>query len=349
MTGVLPNLTKQYVLNHLNEEDIFSLYSGVPIWEINQCIETSELMLSPLRTDNEPTCGFYVNDRGRMKMRDFNGYFWGDCFDLVAYRLNLDANVSNHFAIILDRVAKDFKIHKYKDSDIIVKYERNQVLKKKDYVQFDFEFRNWNKYDVKYWKGLTKQDLEDNKIQAVRYLTVNQQVSYIYRDSDLAYAYYLGQDKWKVYYPLRNKGKRFMCNSGTVQGINTLKDTETLIIAKSYKDVVYLRKFKDKYNIDAIAPSSETDLLKPNQIKYLRGKSNKIVSFMDYDNTGIHMAWLLRENYQIPAMFMSEGTWKRRKGYANCKDFSDYVHLHGIDKAEELLINLLKTPNGKSV
>ncbi len=340
--GILPNLTRQYILNILNEEDIISLYSGVPVYEILNCIENKELIQSPIRQDNDPTCGFYINSTGRLKMRDFNGYFWGDCFDLVAYRMNLDANVSNHHAIILDRVAKDFKIHKYKNAKEVIRYERNQILKKKDYVQFDFEFRNWNKYDAKYWKGLTKNDLETNKVHAVRHLTVNQQTSYIYRDNDLAYAYYLGQEKWKVYYPNRPKGKRFMCNSSTVQGINTLKQSELLIITKSYKDVVYLRKFKEKYNIDAIAPSSETQILNPKQIEYLRGKSNNIITFMDYDNTGIHNAWNHREKYGINPIFLSEGVWKRKKGYGNCKDFSDYVHLHGIDRAEELLINLIK-------
>lgn len=339
--NILPNLTKSYILKHVPEEQIFSRYFGIPTYEILESAETNSKIHSPIREDDNPSLGFYYNNNGKLKARDFAGYFWGDCFDAVAFRLSLDANVGNHFMLILDRVAKDFKIHRYKNSNDIITYERSQILKKKEYVEFSIEHRNWNKFDVEYWKGLTGKHLEKNLILPVRHLWVNKQVAYKYKDNDLCYSYYLGQNKWKLYFPQRPKKFRFMSNGSTVQGINTLKPARIGIMTKSYKDVVYLRYFKEKYNLDSLAPSSENDLININQYNYLAKKADVWFSFMDYDNTGIHLSWNLRKQYGFIPLFLNEKTWARKQGLKGCKDFSDYAMKFGMKEADKLLFTML--------
>lgn len=343
MLEILPTLTKNYILSQVSELDIFSKYSGLPAYEILEVAETNSLILSPLRSDETPTVGFTYNRSNRLKMRDFAGYFWGDCFDLVAYRLNLDANVSNHFAIILDRIAKDFQLHKYKNSKTIVTFDKIQSLKKKDYVHFDVEIRKWNKVDIQYWKHLTGDFLKSNYIFPIQHLDVNKQLRYTYQDNDPAYGYYFNDGRWKIYFPFRDKF-RFLSNTSIAQGINTFKGAETGIFIKSYKDLTYLRFFRDTLGIDGLAPTCETASITPGQYKFLLTKAPKWFSFMDYDNTGIRLAWKLRKDYGIPPLFMREKTWARKKGFEGCKDFSEYCMKYGMIKGEKLLINLLK-PN----
>jgi hypothetical protein len=69
-------ITKEYVLDNVDEIDIFSEYLQIDDRDIEGCIEHGTLICSPLREDDHPTVGFKYNKKGRLKMRDFAGYFW---------------------------------------------------------------------------------------------------------------------------------------------------------------------------------------------------------------------------------------------------------------------------------
>ena len=58
---------------------------------------------------------------------------------------------------------------------------------------------------------------------------------------------------------------------------------------------------------------------------------------MDYDNTGIHLAWQMRKLYNIKPLFFTEGLWKRKQGYKGCKDSSDFRKLFGKDELKNLI------------
>ena len=77
-------LTKQYVLSKVSQVTIFATYLNLSNTTVQNCIDNGELIVSPLREDVHPTCGFAYDRKGKLKFRDFAGYFWGDCFDLVA-------------------------------------------------------------------------------------------------------------------------------------------------------------------------------------------------------------------------------------------------------------------------
>ena len=77
-------LTKNAVLAKISQISIFSYYMNIPEALIKHCIDTGELICSPLRNDEHPTAGFRYDNKGKLKFRDFSGMFWGDCFDVVA-------------------------------------------------------------------------------------------------------------------------------------------------------------------------------------------------------------------------------------------------------------------------
>ena len=78
-------LTKQLIFSKISQITIFSTYLNLSDKIVQYCIDTGELICSPIRDDNHPTCGFRYDKKGKLKFRDFAGYFWGDCLDVVAY------------------------------------------------------------------------------------------------------------------------------------------------------------------------------------------------------------------------------------------------------------------------
>ena len=109
-------LTKDFILSKVDQITIFSTYFNLPIETIQYCIDTGEFIVSPIRTDLHPTCGFRYNNRGKLKFKDFAGYFWGDCFDAAAYIIsniqgneNLDISNKDDFIKVLRHITLTFK------------------------------------------------------------------------------------------------------------------------------------------------------------------------------------------------------------------------------------------------
>ena len=61
-------LTKQYVLSKVSQITIFSTYLGLSDSIIQHCIETGELIRSPLRLDAHPTSGFRYDKKGKLNL-----------------------------------------------------------------------------------------------------------------------------------------------------------------------------------------------------------------------------------------------------------------------------------------
>ena len=103
----------------------------------------------------------------------------------------------------------------------------------------------------------------------------------------------------------------------------------------------------NEFGIPAIAPMAESVILSKEIINVVKSRFKNIVSLMDYDNAGIHNAWMMRKEYNIKPLFFTIGIWQRKKGYNGAKDFSDYVKLHG--KSDTLkLVNHVKRVSAAS-
>ena len=93
---ILPNLTKDYILERVPQEEIMEYYSGVKVTE-----ETfiGNSFLSPFREDKDYTCNYWysISQRTgevRLKLKDWNGSFNGDIFDVAAKRTQLNIKTS---------------------------------------------------------------------------------------------------------------------------------------------------------------------------------------------------------------------------------------------------------------
>jgi hypothetical protein len=358
-------LTKQLILSKVSQVTIFSTYLNLSDKIVQYCIDTRELICSPIRDDIHPTCGFRYDNKGKLKFRDFAGYFWGDCFDIVAlimggiYNKQYDISNREDFVKVLRHITFTFKDIFYgqeKDINLINEINTGIVAIKHKKPNIELVVRNWNEYDKEYWGkfGVPLQYLNINFIYPVEQYYINRKINpepkYFYNANDPCYGYCLGQDRSgvyniKLYFPNRNKTvTRFITNCNHLEGIYNLDKTDydIIVITKSTKDRVSLGAAILRINslyggvdkkVGVINIPHETYKLRQNEFDWLKGKLSdrgKIVSLMDNDSTGKHEAIWLRNNYQIiplliPVIYCA-------------KDFAELVSKHKFDE----VVNLIK-------
>ena len=341
--GILPTLDKKYILSKITQEQIFEKYLGITV-----VLNTLMVTPSMIRTnDKDPTFSFKYSDNGKLRAREWAGYFWGDCFDLVGHVLRLDATTKKGFSVILDTIARDFKLHKYQSGDIVFEgstYDVREAIRFKHKSKIEYKIRAWNKQDADFWLAgnITKPLLELGRVFPCEFVWLDNRIVYNYSPKDPAYAYHFTPDEVKIYYPKRTK-YRFLSNSSYIQGIDLFKCDRFGIITKSYKDVLSLKSF----GIQAIAPSSETAVISKKDWNRVNYKCDFWFSLMDYDKTGIKMAWKLRKLYNVHPLFLANekhpNLSKHYPKYSNVKDFYDLVKVFHkqevtkiIDETKEL-------------
>ena len=357
--------TKHYILSKISQELIFSTYFNIPIETVQHCIKTNELIVSPIRDDNHPTCGFRYDPSGRLRFRDFAGYFWGDCFDAVAlviskaYGREFNVNKKQDFVHILKHISLTFKDiinNETKDPNIITKIEDGISKLKKDKPIIDLVVREWNKDDVVYWTkfGISIKDLNINFVYPVDQFYINRKQNpepkYYYDEKDPCYAYYLGKgndniNNYKLYFPKRTKDShsRFICNCNHLEGILNLteRDYTHIVITKSTKDRIALgsalRYYTSLYRgsnikIGVINIPHETYRLREIELNWLKDKlrfDGEIVTFMDNDRTGMMEAIYFNKEYGFKPILIP-------KEYG-AKDFAELASMLAINTICELI------------
>lgn len=363
-------LNKETILNKISQINIFSTYFNIPVNIINHCIDTGDLIVSPIRTDRHPTCGFRYDARGKLKFRDFAGYFWGDCFDAAAmvisgiYGKTIDINNKEDFIFVLRHISFTFKDLFYGgEVDETLKkdiYKSISLLKRKKPI-IELVIRNWNKYDKNIW-GKIDVEFEDLNIEFIYpvdqyYINrkTNPKPKYFYNTEDPCYAYYLGKDKLgidniKLYFPKRKKTEtRFITNCNHLEGIYTLDrdDYDIIIITKSTKDRITIKKHIRKMKtiseeikdleIGVINIPHETYKLRQNEYNWLNSKikfTGSIISLMDNDFVGIKQAVWLKTAYNIRFVLIP-------KKYES-KDFAELKEKYSFNDVSNLVIKAIK-------
>lgn len=362
------NLTKEFILSKISQVSIFSAYTGVDTEVIENCIETGEFISSPFRVDEHPSFGFRYDNRGKLKAKDFAGYFHGDCFDAAALVIseiihkNVDISNKGWFIFILKHIAYTFRhiiYGKDKDENIegIIAEGVNAAKNRKPIIEF--VPRQWNNYDKNYWGKfhVPISYLNTNFVYPVDYFYINRKVNpepkYYYENDrkDVCYAYMLGQDKRgvyniKLYFPNRKHGTvRFITNSNCLEGLLNLELSEydAIIITKSTKDRISLRAYLDAIDlsisyggtalqtIGLVNIPHESYKLKQNEYDWLLAKcpNGLILSLMDNDNTGYREAIWLRNNYNIIPLCIP-------REY-EVKDFAELRSKYSIETIKELI------------
>ena len=360
-------LTKQYILSKVSQVTIFATYLNLSNSIIQQCIDNRTLIISPLREDIHPTCGFMYDNRGKLKFKDFAGYFWGDCFDLVAlvmsniYKKEYDISKKEDFVKVLKHITftfKDIFYGKEKDINLINEINNSIVELKNKKNIIELVIRSWNTNDKEYWNriGVDLHTLNLNFVYPVDQYYINRKINpepkYHYKDSDPCYAYFLGQDKHgvnniKLYFPFRTKTTtRFITNCNHLEGIYNLdkNNYDIIVITKSTKDRLAIRCWWEAnqflyggVSIGLINIPHETYKLRQNEYDWLTSKlsaTGRIISLMDNDRTGKIEAKYLKDNYRIIPILIPK--------LYKCKDFAELVQKTPNDEIISLVNLVIK-------
>lgn len=352
--GVYPKLTKEYILERLDPEKIMAFYTGIPV--IDHYF-TGNTFCNPFREDITPTCNYFyslVDDK--LRMRDYagrsNGHddrmFNADIFDVVALRHKLNTGDKNSFKLILNIIAKDFRIHRYQDPDEIVNFDK--FLSSQRNIKTKLRIikvapRAWNRSDEQYWYknyGISSVNLKKHKVLPVEQLWVEDRDgllnrTYVYSSKDPAYAYFGGKENdiviWKIYFPFRRhkSQSKVITNKAFMQGLDTMVPAPIGLITKSYKDVMAMKEF----GVQSVSLASESIPPSLDEVFTLKRNFDFVFSLLDFDRAGIRMAQYLRKKHGIQPLMFTRG-WYGSVDYG-VKDFSDFREAYGYDQTLNII------------
>lgn len=319
-------ISKDLILSKISEEDIFERYLGIRP-------EYGRQFCNPLRDDKTPGCNFNTRN-GKIVFYDPGRHYQWDCFNVVEFLFKCT------FKEALNTIAVDFGIFGGTASNIRTAREQ----RKKDVVGIRIQRRDINQYDRVYWQDRFYQTDEDLKATSI--FPVSQawferngilESFYNYRPNDPCYAYHFGGYDYKLYMPYRDKGRRFYQTRGDIiQGINLLPPKGHIgIVTKSYKDVVCIRKFKAEFDIHAIAPMSETQIIPAGIYEDFKSRFDYVFSLFDFDRAGIKLMRKYEAAYRLPPLMF--GREFKRQGI---KDFANHLEIKRYDETKLLLTNL---------
>lgn len=377
--GIKNNLTKDYILSKVSQEMIVSRYCKIPLSDVLECIEKNTLICSPFRVDDHPTFGIQFNNKHKLKLQDFNGSFFGDVFDAVAYVLSfqigrhVNINLKSDFYYVLKHIAFTFRsVINGEIEDIVNEDLLDATIYriKSSKAIIEIVARAYNSEDKKLWAkwGIDLAYLTTHFVVPVDQYYINRycqpEPKYYNRLSDPCYAYVLGMNSSgiyniKLYFPLRDRTKgdlKFITNCNCLEGIINLDrdDYDYIVITKSTKDRLAIgchlstlhSSTGEVPKVGIINLPSEVYKLKSNEYNYLKSKLNEngnIISFLDFDKTGRAGAKYLVDTYNIPYIFITNGEF----GLANyeAKDFAELKEKYSNQTITEFIletINILK-------
>lgn len=273
ITGVKRELlTMQKVLEHISPYDIYRQFCPTRF-------SLNHKFPSPFRKDTDPS--FIIGgDSFELSHIDFGDMrFRGDCFDFVQQLYNLPSLydalklIDQTFGLGYTGKKKDYKKE-------IINYEQPKITKKPVFIQV--VTRKFLKEELQYWSEY-HQDIEDLKrenIYGISKIYLNRKLLST-NPYELKFAYLQGE-KWKIYRPFADKKDKWFPNNipnSAMEGLADIKNAEKIIIAKSRKDRMVIRKV---YPQVCSVQNESLICFNEENLNYIR--DNSTIQYLAYDS-----------------------------------------------------------------
>ena len=335
--------SRQTLLEKLYDNvDAYDIYNH--FFQEANCVESDItinqgiLYRSPFRYDEKPTVSLFTSKKTRdILFTDFALGVTGDVLKFVKmYAKHQGIQIDSLYDTIV-YINMQMELNLFTSNPKKLKVE-NRKLPERSKSPLLFKSREFTSKDLKYWKqfNVTKELLIEHDIRSIQYmLNENNEVVYEFSKNKLAFALVI-LDKVKIYCPESVDFKWRSNVPGNMweyyQGVHNLKYKNTLLITKSYKDLLTFKALADGNEFDVIAPQSETVTLVPEFADYIQKRYNRIIVVMDYDLAGVRAANQLKKLYGFEVKFVSTDRINVN-GKLKClqKDISDYTLYKGID------------------
>lgn len=312
-------ITREDILKHVTQEEIYSFYLGEDITHLG-------IFHSPLREDNIPSFALYFHkvNRNILMFYDFATKDCGDFVVLVMRMFNVDYPEALK-KITFDLGLSNFSVNLTKQ---VISYTR---IIHKDKIKLGIKTRPWNYRDKEFWNsfGICKATLLKFNVHPISYVFYNDTAV---KAHEQAYAYVeIKDDKvsYKIYQPTEIKIKKWINNAdySVHQGYMQLpKSGDMLIITKSLKDVMSIH---DCLGIPAIGLQSESVTMKNSVMDEYKSRFKKVICLFDNDEAGKKLSKSFTEKYNIPYFFVPE--------MPKVTDFSDLVRVVGKQEAVDIV------------
>jgi hypothetical protein len=332
---LLNNFFQDYIISKdriLQDVDEWTLYHYYLSDVLNiKVLELNTPYPSPIRDkDDTPSFSIYENTRSKKEVT----YLWkdsaynlsGDIFELLSRIFKLSIQD------VLELINEDFAVLKT-SKKVIPKVVVPKPISK-SITKIRIKSCEFTDEALQFWKNyhITKELLDWKYVRQVKFVWYSDEQSTPFICKSLTFAYLEYNHKYKewryqLYSPYEDKQFKFRNNLSHNQifGYNHLEyKTELLVITKSNKDIICLKKF----GIEAVSPRSETTRIKDKTILLLQSKYKRVITLFDNDDAGIKAS----QDYDLPSIFIPKDS--------GCKDFSDYLKMYGEVKAKQLLKEL---------
>ncbi len=308
------------IVKQIPDEIIYNFYLGF-------YPSLNKKFKSPFRNEKDPSFCFYIKS-GKVFFKCFSSGNQGDSVELVKQMFSLD------YIDAIKRVCKDIKSMKVDVATIAYK-----KLDRKDTEKSIIEIvpRDFTKEDYEYWNSfyITKELLVKYNIKPCKEVWLNDKLFYVYKKNNPCYRFKIG-NLYKIYCPLASdKKKKWLSNFdlNILQGFSQLKYTDTLIITKSYKDVIILNEF---YNKSVIALNAEGNHIPERMLEFFKTKFKNILCFYDNDEPGIKFMERNKKDYNFEYFYLNPKLLEQ-----GIKDISDYIKQYGVISFQDVKEDLI--------
>jgi len=310
----------------LTTKNLVSKIGDVPeIWIYSFYLKQSitdlgEKILSPFTKEKTPSFHFFISSN-KIRYKDFSSGKSGDAIDLVKELYSLTAKQA------YARILEDYNTYILQNGKLNV----SDFKVASNYKLQNFELREWNTDDKKFWYSfhIGFKTLKKFNVKPLEYYILQNGDDAVTITGKYLYGYFKEDGTlYKIYQPYNQKYK-FIKLEAYIQGSEQIENKSYLIYMKALKDIMCLSAFK--LNVDLKAPDSENTLLPENVIKQDLKSYKKVLCFFDVDSAGIKSAMKYKEKYGIEPIFLNYGE----------KDLSDHIRRYGARKIYNILIPII--------
>lgn len=317
-------LTIENILRRTTEYDIYKHY-------LKQDFLLNKPIHSPFRDDENPSFTIVMGRNNKLHHLDYgDSTYSGDVLNFVCQLFN---NITTSQALM--KIDHDLNlgitIHDPKAPlNSLERVKSNIILEPKKHSLLQVVSRKFDSAELAYWNSyhISKKMLEGADIYAVKTLYLDRKRYPMRNDLCFAYLFMVdGKAKWKIYWPERQKGDKWLSNvpNTSMSGMDKIhKGDEYVIITKAKKDELVLSLFLPK--VCSVQNESIYSINEDN-LSILKECPNSFVNF-DNDETGIK-ACKFYNQYGLK-WINCPSSYKDPKGKV-IKDFADLGRYYGIE------------------
>ena len=290
-----------------------------------------EVINSPLRQDNNPSLGLFINNKtNSLWFKDFGSGEKGSLYDLLAKMWNVSKDK------VYERILEDMP------APALIRKHGVKVYRKSA-GKVEVRVREWRDYDIAYWDsyGISLPWLKFGEIYPISHIILTKNGhSYPIPAEKYAYVYVERKDgivSFKIYQPYSKEYKWMSKHDSSVWDLWTKipEKGDKLIITSSRKDALAIWS---NTGIPALSLQGEGYIPKEHVVQQLKDRYNKVYVLYDNDfqseeNHGRMYGKMIAERFNVTQIEIPE-KWES-------KDPSDLVKNHGREVLRRVIYELV--------